>query len=410
MPIKSLICLFCVLGLSVYSRAQNLPSLILNRNINSTFSIIAYDPQAQEWGIAVATNNIYVGNSTCYIQPGVGAFSVIAETEPIYAYSGFEQLKAGKTIEQAIQYTRLKDTLADYRQVSGIDAKGNVYAFTGSSLKYWKGKSAHLTGKYYAVMGNQLAPNVLHDMASTFEHTEGSLAVRLLKALVAGENAGGQISGKQSAALLVKGIHNEWFNQIDLRVDHSRDPFADLQKLLNYHYGRILINQANYAIGMGNKKRGEDLLKQAIKQTEGWYGIYPKIAKTYLLLGQDQNAVKLIKTAVRAEPKWRENVSAFYCLYHDPAISALYPVKQFTVIDWNNAISMLIDLKRLTESIALCKTVINQYPSSSYTWYLQAKAYAALGDMNKARTADMTSLKIDPENADAKRLLTEINH
>lgn len=410
MPAKSLICLLWVLGLSVYSQAQNLPSLILNRNINSTFSIIAYDPQAQEWGISVATNNICVGNSTCYIQPGIGAFSVIAETEPLYAYSGFDQLKAGHTIEQAIQYTRLKDTLADYRQVSGIDATGNVYAFTGLSLKYWKGRSAHLAGKYYVVMGNQLAPNVLHDMASTFEHTEGSLAVRLLKALIAGENAGGQISGKQSAALLVKGSHNEWFNQIDLRVDHSREPFTDLQKLLNYHYGRILINQANYAINMGNKKRAEDLLKQAIRQTTGWYGIYSKIAKSYLLLGQDQNAIKLIKTAVLAEPRWKENISAFYYLYHDPSISALYPVKRFTVIDWNNAISMLIDLSHLQESITLCKKTIRQYPSSSYTWYLQAKAYVALRDTDKARAADMTALKIDPENADAKRLLTEINH
>ncbi|SDQ01019.1 hypothetical protein SAMN05428975_5602 [Mucilaginibacter sp. OK268] len=71
---------------------------------------------------------------------------------------------------------------------------------------------------------------------------------------------------------------------------------------------------------------------------------------------------------------------------------------------------MLIDLNRLQESITLCKTVISKYPSSSYTWYLQAKAYAGLGDMDKARTADMTSLKMDPENADAKRLLIEMNH
>jgi len=161
---------------------------------------------------------------------------------------------------------------------------------------------------------------------------------------------------------------------------------------------------------MGNKKRGEDLLKQAIIQTTDWYGIYPKIAKTYLLLGQDQNAIKLIKATVLAEPKWRENLSAFYCLYHDPSINALYPVKQFTVIDWNNAISMLIDLGRLTESLSLCKTVIGRYPSSSYTWYLQAKTFTALRDIDKARAADMASLKIDPENADAKRLLTEIDH
>jgi uncharacterized Ntn-hydrolase superfamily protein len=407
---KALICLLWVLILPTCIKAQNLPSLVLNRNINSTFSIIAYDPQAQEWGIAVATNNIYVGNSTCYIQPGTGAFSIIAETEPAYANNGFEQLKHGKTIEQAIQYTRERDTLTDYRQVSGVDANGNVYAFTGSSLKYWKGNSTDVTGKYYAVMGNQLAADVLHDMANTFEHTQGTLAVRLLKALIAGEHAGGQISGKQSAALLVKGTHNEWFNQIDLRVDHSKDPFTDLQKLLNYHYGRILINQATYAITMGNKKRGEALLRQAIKQTLGWYGIYPKIAKAYLLLGLEQNAIALIKAAVRTEPKWKENLSAFYCLYHDPGINSLYPVKQFTIIDWNNAISMLIDLNRLQESIALSQTVIRKYPSSSYTWYLQAKAYRQIGDLKKAKAADINALQFDQENADAKRLLTEIGH
>jgi cytochrome c-type biogenesis protein CcmH/NrfG len=80
------------------------------------------------------------------------------------------------------------------------------------------------------------------------------------------------------------------------------------------------------------------------------------------------------------------------------------------MIDWNNAISMLIDLDRLPESTTLAQKTIDKYPSSSYTWYLLAKAYAALKDTDKARAADITALKIDPENADAKRLLTEINH
>lgn len=392
------------------SKAQNLPSLITGRNINSTFSIIAYDPNKQEWGIAVATNNIYVGNSTCYVEPGIGAFSVIAETEPKYAINGFQQLKEGKTIEQAINYTKSLDTMADYRQVSGIDAKGNVFAFTGSTLKYWKGNSTDIIRKNFAVMGNQLAPETLHTMAYTFEHSTGTLSERLLKALIAGEHAGGQNSGKQSAALLVKGLNNEWYNNVDLRVDHSRDPFGDLQRLLNYHYGRIRINQATTALVIGNKKYGDSLLNIAVMMTKGWYGIYPKLAKAYLLANNEQKALELIKAAVKAEPKWKANLSAFYCLYKYPEISSLYPENRFTVIDWNNAISMLTDLGKTDQAIALSKKVLQKYPSSSYTWYVLANAYQKNGNIEAARHANETALKCDAENEDAKRLLKIIGH
>lgn len=105
-------------------QSQNLPSLLTNRDINSTFSILAYDENAKEWGIAVATNNIYVGNSTIYIEPEIGAFSVIAETEPRYGIEGLEKLRAGKSIESAITEVRDNDNQANYRQISGIDAKG----------------------------------------------------------------------------------------------------------------------------------------------------------------------------------------------------------------------------------------------------------------------------------------------
>ncbi len=101
--------------------AQNLPSLLKGKNIFATFSIVAGDPCWQEV-IAVATNNICVGNSTVYIQPGLGAFSVIAETEPAYAVKGFKALQAGKTIREAIEQTRETDSEAYSRQVSGIDA------------------------------------------------------------------------------------------------------------------------------------------------------------------------------------------------------------------------------------------------------------------------------------------------
>jgi uncharacterized Ntn-hydrolase superfamily protein len=393
-------------GLSAFG--QNLPSPVLNRNINSTFSIVGYDPEAKEWGIAVATNNIYVGNSTCYVQPGVGAFSVIAETEPAYGLNGLEQLRQGRSVEDAINFTRTRDTLADYRQVSGIDSHGNIYAFTGSTLRYWKGVSTSLAGKYCVAMGNQLAKGVLEAMTNTFGHTGGTLAERLLKSLMAGEKAGGQITGKQSAALVVKGTDNEWFNQIDLRVDHSRKPFEELERLLNFHYGRIMINQAVYAIRMNNTVRGRQLLEQAGKQVTGWYGMYSNLAKAYLLLGDRDTAIRLIKTAVAAEPKWKENLSAFYCLYDDPYIRSLYPESRFSIIDWNNAISMYNDLNRSGEATTLAQEILKSNPSSSYTWYLLAKARQQQGDRKGAREANESALKADPENADAGRLAKEL--
>ena len=86
----------------------------------------------------MATDNIYVGNSTIYIEPGIGAFSVIAETNPNYGLDGIKHLKSGKPIEESILATKTKDNQSHFRQVSGIDANGNCFAFTGESLKFWK--------------------------------------------------------------------------------------------------------------------------------------------------------------------------------------------------------------------------------------------------------------------------------
>jgi uncharacterized Ntn-hydrolase superfamily protein len=391
---------------SVFS--QNLPSLLLDRNIQSTFSITAYDKSTKEWGIAVATNNIYVGNATVYIQPGLGAFSVIAETEPVYAANGFQQLVTGKSIEEAIEYTRKTDQEALYRQVAGIDGTGNCYAFTGAALKYWNGMAGHRIGANYIVMGNQLADSVLASMATTFEHTTGTLAERLLKSLVAGQQAGGQINGKQSAALAVKGANNEWFNQIDLRVDHSKTPFEDLQKLLNYHYGRIRLNQALYAIDKGNINRGEDLLQQATTMVEGWNGMYGKIAKAHILLGNEAKAVAIIQKALLENPQWKENLPAFYCLSNHRTIQQLLKPDSFSVKDWNSAIAFLTGINRAGQGIELANKVLKKHPESSYTWYLLGKAYKQEGKVDLAREAIGKAVQLDGANEEARVLLQDL--
>lgn len=405
---KSILSAFLIFLLPADFFAQNLPSLLLEKNINATFSILAYDENTKEWGIAVATNNLYVGNSTIYIKPGVGAFSVIAETEPAYASNGFEYLQSGKSIEEAINLTKEKDEEWFYRQVSGIDAKGNVYAFTGSALRYWKGTSSHLTGDKFVVMGNQLADGVLEAMSETYKNAKGTLAERLLKSLIAGQQAGGQIQGKQSAALMVKGIHNEWYNNIDLRVDHAAEPFQDLQKLLNYHYGRIRLNQAVYAFRNKNPERGRKLLNEAKIMTEGWNGIYSKMAMAYLLSGEEKEAIVYIKKGLAENPSWKENLPAFYLLKNHPDLKDLIDENTFTEKDWASALLMMLNIGQAEKAVQLSEKLIRQYPTS-LTYYLYGKSYSELGDQKKAVKQLEKSLQFGESNEEAKRLLETLS-
>ncbi|MEN0004246.1 MAG: DUF1028 domain-containing protein [Bacteroidota bacterium] len=389
--------------------AQNMPSLLSGKNINATFSIIAYDADQQEWGIAVATDNIYVGNSTIYIEPGVGAFSVIAETNPDYAINGLSQLKQGATIEQAIRFTKAKDRQAHYRQVSGIDSSGNVFAFTGEALHYWNGKAGHFPGNQFVVMGNQLGEAVLESMASTFEQATGTLAERLLASLLAGQMAGGQVTGKQSAALVVKGSNNEWYNQIDLRVDHSEEPFKELQALLNYHYGRIRLNQSIYAYHAGNTKRANTKLAEAEALLNGWNSIYSKIAFAHSLMGKDNQAVRWIQKALLENLNWKVNLPAFFYLRKHSALSSLIAPDNFKLKDWENAISMLLRLNRGQEAVEVAKEVLAKGESSSYLQYLLGKGHAQVGDHLEAKKALAKALEMDSGNVEARLMLEEMN-
>lgn len=381
--------------------AQNLPSLLLDRNINSTFSIIAYDSVAKEWGIAVATNNIYVGNSTVYIQPGLGAFSVIAETDPDYALNGFVELKRGKSVKEAIESTRANDRDANFRQIAGIDSIGNTYAYTGSVLKFWKGYATHLIGKHYVVLGNQLADGVLSSMARNYEQSKGTLAERLLTSIRAGQNAGGQITGKQSAALIVKGSHQAWYNQIDLRVDHAKDPLLDLQRLLNFHYGRIKLNQAIQLLKDGEKAEGLKLLNEAEKLVEGWNGIYSKLIMGMLLGGEEDAAVKTILKAIKENPDWKENLPCFYFLANRPELRKFYVKDVFSEKDWNQAIQFLIGINKPEEALKLTDRVIVIFPRPSYTYYLRGEAYKMINEKRSAITSYEMAIVLDKDNEEA---------
>nr|WP_299341201.1 DUF1028 domain-containing protein [Allomuricauda sp.] len=379
-----------------------------DKNINSTFSILAYDKNAQEWGIAVATNNIYVGNSTIYIEPGVGAFSVIAETEPKYGIRGIEKLRAGKSIEQAINEVRAEDNEDNYRQVSGIDANGNVFSFTGTSLKYWNGSASEILGTDYVVMGNQLEESVLSDMSKTYASSKGTLAQRLLKSLVAGQNAGGQISGKQSAALVVKGANNEWYNQIDLRVDNSKNPIKELETLMQYHYGRIRLNQSLYAQREGNMERAKQKLTEAESMLDGWTGMYARIARAHIAIGNEDLAIGWIKKGLSENPKWSVHLPAFYFLKENAEMASIIKPDTFNVKDWESAMGMLSNLGRELEVIELGNELIDRKIESSYLYFLLGRSYFYEKEQGKAIRHLEKAIQTDSTNIEAEILLDRL--
>ncbi|WP_100013062.1 DUF1028 domain-containing protein [Lentibacillus sediminis] len=202
-----------------------------------TFSIVGFDPEAREWGVAVQSKFIGVGSVVPWAKAGVGAVATQAFANPTYGPDGLELLEQGKTAEETIQLLTEADDGKQDRQVGVVDARGNAATFTGDNCLDWAGGK---TGKHYAAQGNILvSEETVEAMGSTFERTSGSLAERLLEALDAGQEAGGDSRGKQAAAIYVvkeKGGYlgaNDRY--IDLRVDEHPDPIKELIRVYRLH-------------------------------------------------------------------------------------------------------------------------------------------------------------------------------
>src|ERR1019366_5910742 len=176
------------------------PAARKDRAIN-TFSIVAYDPDKQEWGVGVASKFLAVGAGVPWAKAGVGAIATQAYANTTYGPRGLELLAQGKSAEEALKKLTDDDQGKDERQAGIVDAKGTAATFTGDKCNAWAGGK---TGKHYACQGNLLAGEaVVNDMAKAFEDAKGPLAWRIMAALEAAEKAGGDKRGKQSAAILV---------------------------------------------------------------------------------------------------------------------------------------------------------------------------------------------------------------
>jgi uncharacterized Ntn-hydrolase superfamily protein len=203
-----------------------------------TFSIAAYSPSEQAWGVAVASKFLAAASVVCWARAGAGAIATQALARVSFGPDGLDLMAKGVPADEALARLLATDEDAEERQVGMVDATGRAIAHTGADCFEYAG---HLIGEGFTCQGNILAGRqVLEAMAKTFRDAEGELAERLVAALLAGDRAGGDRRGRQAAGVLVVkaggGYGGDNDRYIDLRVDDHADPVVRLQEILVLHH------------------------------------------------------------------------------------------------------------------------------------------------------------------------------
>lgn len=226
-----------------------------------TYSIVARDPNTGELGVAVQSHWFSVGPIVAWAEAGVGAVATQSFVDPSYGKNGLDLMRSGKSAPDTLKELLGKDEAREVRQVAMIDAQGRVEAWTGKNDIQAAG---HIVGKNFSVQANlMLNDKVWPAMARAFENTKGDLAERMLAALDAAEAAGGDIRGRQSAALIVvtgKPTGQAWKDRtFDLRVDDSPQPLKELRRLVRLQRAYNHMNAGDLAV---EKKDNEGALRE----------------------------------------------------------------------------------------------------------------------------------------------------
>jgi uncharacterized Ntn-hydrolase superfamily protein len=222
-----------------------------------TYSIIAVDSVSGDIGAAVQSHWFAVGNLVIWAQSGVGAVATQSFVNPSYGPRGLDLMSQGVTPDDALELLLKEDTGRDFRQVAFIDAAGNSAVFTGDKCI---AEAGDLHGPYFSVQANLMLNNsVWPAMARTFQNTQAPLAERLMATLEAAQREGGDIRGKQSAALLVvrgKSAGKIWEDRlIDLRVEDSSEPVRELRRLLTVQRAYEHMNAGDAALEKGDEEK-----------------------------------------------------------------------------------------------------------------------------------------------------------
>ena len=273
---------------------------------SATFSIVARDPETGDLGVAVQSHYFSVGPIVPWAEPGVGAVATQSLVEVAYGPRGLEMMRGGRSATQALAALLEEDQHRDVRQVAMIDVKGNVSAHTGKKCIPDAGDK---TGAEYSVQANLMAnKNVWPAMARAYESSKGDLAERLLAALEAGQKAGGDIRGQQSAAIvIVKGTRSNkpWADRVmDLRVEDSKAPITELKRLVGLWRAYRKCDEGDAFITEG---KFEDAMKSyaaAARLAPGNNELLFWQAATLWKLGRRSEATPLFRKVFARDRKW----------------------------------------------------------------------------------------------------------
>ena len=294
--------------------AQNLseparPGVRSGRPVH-TFSIVARDPTTGEMGVAVQSHWFAVGADVTWAEAGVGAIATQSFIDPSYGQLGLGLMRSGKTAPEALRGLLATDEDRETRQVAMIDAQGRVAAHTGAKCIAAAG---HRTGDNFSAQANLMEKaTVWPVMAKAFEAAKGDLTDRLVAALEAAQREGGDIRGKQSAAILVvrgKSTGRPWVDKVvDLRVDDANDPIPELKRLVRYHRAYVHMQNGDdcstkkdWNCAVREYGEAEKLLPDQV-EVVFWHAV------TLVTSGHAEESLPLFKKVFAREPIWAELV------------------------------------------------------------------------------------------------------
>jgi uncharacterized Ntn-hydrolase superfamily protein len=271
-----------------------------------TYSIVAHDPQTGQMGVAVQSHWFSVGSVVTWAEAGVGAVATQSIAEVSYGPLGLELMRGGKSAPDALKALLAADAQAEYRQVAMVDAQGRIAAHTGSLCI---AEAGHKTGEGYSAQANLMLKNTVWDaMSAAYTSAQGDLAERLLAALEAAEREGGDIRGRQSAAILIvggKAGDPPWVGRVyDLRVEDHPQPVQELRRL-------VQLNRAYNRMNHGDELFAKQDVEGALKEYAAAQQMAPDNAEmvfwtavTLAGAGRIDDALPLFRKAFAADPNW----------------------------------------------------------------------------------------------------------
>jgi uncharacterized Ntn-hydrolase superfamily protein len=273
-----------------------------------TYSIVARDTVTGEMGVAVQSHWFSVGSIVTWGKAGVGVVATQSFVNPSFGPRGLSLLENGLSPKMAVENLLALDKGREVRQLAILDEHGNVDAYTGKNCIV---EAGHIVGDNFSVQANLMDKNTVWSaMAKAFKNSKGSLAERMLIAMEAAQAEGGDIRGKQSAAILVvkaKSTGNSWEDRVvDLRVEDHKNPIQEMRRLLNIHTAYEYMNKGDVAVEEGNFKLAKNLYKKAQQlnpknlEMKFWYAI------TLANNGEINEAKNILQPIFKKNSKWKE--------------------------------------------------------------------------------------------------------